>query len=105
MLFGLLTIGVANVSAQTPTTVSVTPSSGSGFSQTFTMVYQDPTAATHITFAYVWFSTSTTGGAASSCQVRYNRSGTQFQLRNDGDSGWHPVPIGARRRERTASAC
>jgi hypothetical protein len=66
--------------------VSVTPSSGSGSSQSFTFLYSDANGNTDIAWAQALVHNviSGTGG----CLVHHNRGTNQVHLLNDGATGW-----------------
>jgi uncharacterized membrane protein len=70
-----------------PTTVSVTPSSGSGIQQTFALQYADPLGATDLTSAWVWI-TANFNPALPSCLLEYARAANQLYLYNDAGTGW-----------------
>jgi uncharacterized repeat protein (TIGR01451 family) len=71
----------------TPTTVSVTPSSGSGLQQTFALQYADPLGATDLTSVWVWI-TANFNPALPSCLLEYARAANQLYLYNDAGTGW-----------------
>ncbi len=77
---GTWTVQTATV---TVTAVSVTPASGSGLSQTFALQYSDTAGASSVQKAYVWFTTTSSGSAANSCQLYYQPSVNQVNLLND----------------------
>jgi hypothetical protein len=69
-----------------PTAVSVTPSSGTGTSQTFALVYSDPIGFTNISWVEVnWNTTQLTAGG---CYLHYDRATNVLQLSADNGSGW-----------------
>jgi hypothetical protein len=70
-----------------PTTVSATPSSGSGFQQTFAFQYSDPLGATDLTSTWVWI-TSIFNASVPSCLLEYARAANQLYLYNDAGTGW-----------------
>ncbi|HTC86767.1 MAG TPA: NF038122 family metalloprotease, partial [Bryobacteraceae bacterium] len=61
-----------------PAVVSVTPSSGSGSSQTFALQYSDTAGAGNLSFVYAWFTTTVTGNGSSSCLLSYQPSTNQL---------------------------
>src|SRR6202034_750174 len=64
-----------------PTTVSVTPSSGSGLQQTFALQYADPQGAADLTSAWVWITANFTPATPSNtCLVEYVRNTTLLYL-------------------------
>ena len=71
-------------SAGTPSIVSVSPSSGSGMSQTFTFVFSDTGGAGDLHQQFILFNSST--GGASACLPQYD--GTSLYLLNDAGSTW-----------------
>jgi hypothetical protein len=67
--------------------VSVSPSSGSGASQTFALQYSDTAGAANLQTAYVWF-TATLANAAGSCMLYYQPAANQLNLLNDAATAW-----------------
>jgi hypothetical protein len=65
---------------------SVSPGSGSGLSQSFTLQYSDTTGAANLTTAWVWFTPSASAPAANSCVVYYSRPANTLYLLNDAGS-------------------
>ncbi len=65
--------------------VSVSPGTGSGASQTFTAVYNDPAGASDIQVAYL--TVGTAAGSAHSCWVAYVQAGNSLSLFNDAGTG------------------
>ncbi len=72
------------MSIGSPTVVSVTPSSGSGATQTFTGVYSDPNGGADLTNVQILFNTTPLGAYA--CYIMY-LDGSLY-LQNDGGTGW-----------------
>src|SRR5262249_45784360 len=70
------------------TSDSVTPSSGSGASQTFALQYSDSAGFTDLATTWVWFSPTLTSSAANSCLVYYERSTSRLFLLNDAATAW-----------------
>src|ERR1700728_5517562 len=66
----------------TPAVVSVTPNSGSGLSQTFTLQYSDTAGAGSLQRIGVWFDNSTTNSAGS-CVAYYTPANNEVNLFND----------------------
>jgi hypothetical protein len=62
--------------------VSVTPSSGSGATETFSALYSDSAGTTDLAQVYLRFATAPTG-AANVCMVRYDRASGLLALRDD----------------------
>jgi hypothetical protein len=77
----------------TPTTVSVTPSSGSGLSQTFALQYSDTAGTTSMQQALVLIGPvlSETG----SCMLYYNGAANQINVLNDNATAWQPATPGS----------
>jgi len=74
-----------------PTVVTadaVTPSVGAGPSQVFSATYSDSLGAVDLSFVYLRFSESLSGGLHS-CIVRYNQSAGKLSLRDDAGA-WLP---------------
>jgi hypothetical protein len=87
-------LGTWNVAVnQTPAPVSVTPSSGTGFSQIYTAVYADGNGASDLAETQLLVHSSAT--TANACNAAW-RPGSGFYLRNDAGTGWlGPVAAGA----------
>ena len=79
-----------------PAPVSVTPSSGSGASQTFALQYADSLGATDLATVWVWFTSNfNTVSSANSCLIYYARATNQLFLLNDAGTAWSsPVTPG-----------
>ncbi len=76
----------------TPQTVS--PASGSGYSQTFTATYSDPNGGADITGAYFLFHSQVQAGAG--CFVYFNPAANTVQLLNDAGTAWSaPITAGS----------
>jgi hypothetical protein len=63
--------------------ISVTPSSGSGASQAFTLQYSDSAGATSLQQVWVYFNATLASPASNSCQLYYNVALNQINLMND----------------------
>ena len=86
---GWQTRGVWRVPGGAAFTVnSLTPSSGSGTTQTFTVVYRDATAATNISNAQLLINADLNGNNA--CYLGYVRATNQLYLVNDASPGLQP---------------
>lgn len=73
---------------------TVSPSSGSGYSQTFTATYSDPNGGADIAGAYFLFHSQVQAGAG--CFVYYNPAANTVQLLNDAGTVWSaPITAGA----------
>jgi hypothetical protein len=78
---------------QPPQTVSVTPVSGSGLSQVFTLVYSDPAGAADIGAALVLINGTLSG--PGSCDVQADPVHKYLWLLNDGATAWlGPITAG-----------
>ncbi len=74
-------------------TVSVTPASGTGATQTFSFVFSDPTAWTNITSGEVLINATQVNSNA--CYIHWDAASKSLSLRDDGDDAWlGPVAIG-----------
>jgi len=69
-----------------PQALSVSPSSGSGTSQTFQFVYSDANGYEQIGWAHAMFQTAV--NQANACYAYYLRSGNSLWLRNDAGTAW-----------------
>jgi hypothetical protein len=69
-----------------PAPASVTPASGAGSSQTFSLVYSDPYGYGDLSWVQVDFQTTLTG--ANACYLQYTRSTNTIQLINDAGTGY-----------------
>lgn len=87
---GSWTVTLANVFGP----VSATPASGSGSSQTFSLLFNDPAGYTNISSASVIVGTST--AAANTCYLYYARATNSIYLANDAGNAWlTPAVLGA----------
>jgi len=69
-----------------PTAISVSPPSGSGASQTFSLLYSDSRGFADISWVEMnWNATQSTAGA---CYLHYDQIGNTIQLASDAGSGW-----------------
>ncbi|MBS1859906.1 MAG: SBBP repeat-containing protein, partial [Acidobacteria bacterium] len=75
------------------TAVSVTPSSGSGVTQTFRVVAADPLGVSDIGAVWIWFNNNITS-AANNCLLSYSPSTRQVGLANDGFTAWSTAAAG-----------
>jgi hypothetical protein len=87
---GWITLGTWNPSATSPPAVtSITPSSGAGSSQTFTLTLSDANGNADIASALVLINSTLNGNGA--CFISYNRAVNAFYLLRDSDAVWQPV--------------
>ena len=83
------------VASGTPPAVSVTPSSGSGTSQTFALQYSDTAGAANLQQAWVYFSATLGNPASQSCMLYYNAATNQINLLNDDGMAWQAATPGS----------
>jgi hypothetical protein len=86
---GQWTVPVAAVTAN-----SVTPSSGVGANQLFTLTYSGTYAAADIATAWVWFNETFASSAAHSCLLYYERAGNRLFLLDDAGQQWQSAFMG-----------
>ena len=79
----------------TPSTVSVTPNSGSGASQTFALQYSDTAGASSLTQVWVYFNATLANPASSACMLYYNTATNQINLLSDNATAWMPATLGS----------
>jgi hypothetical protein len=80
--------GLWGVSAGAPSIVSLTPTSGSGVTQSFTAVFSDPNGTSDMSTLSVLINTQISGTHA--CYVTYNPVTNEMYLTNDADSAQLP---------------
>jgi len=83
-----------NQAAQTQGgSVSVTPSSGTGSTQTFAFVFSDPASWTNLTWGEVLINPAQVNSNA--CYIHWDAASNSLSLRDDAGDAWlGPVPIG-----------
>ncbi|MGH9786350.1 MAG: hypothetical protein ACRD88_19450 [Terriglobia bacterium] len=69
-----------------PPTVSVSPASGSGLSQTFSLTATEPSGAANI--RWLQFVMNETPSGIRACYVHYDVASNEVYLRDDTDPGW-----------------
>ena len=76
---------------------SVTPSSGSGTTQSFRLQYSNAAGGTGTGFAtaWVWFVDSFRTNSANSCLLYYDRPAGQLKLLNDAGGMWNAGSLGS----------
>jgi len=79
----------------TASTVSVSPSSGSGTNQNFTLQYSDTAGAASLEQVWVYFNATLANPANSACMLYYNTATNQINLLNDDVTLWQPATLGA----------
>ncbi len=75
------------------TTGAVTPSGGTGATQTFALSYSDSGGAADLKTAWAWFNDSMSSGAANSCLLYYDRPSGALFLLNDAGTVWIAAPL------------
>jgi len=81
--------------AGTPSTVSVTPNSGSGSSQTFAFQYSDTAGAANLQQVWAYFNATLANPASSACLLYYNSASNQINLLNNTATAWLSATLGA----------
>jgi hypothetical protein len=74
--------------APAPTADSVSPSSGSGATQTFQLRYSNATGAAGLTTAWVWFNATFASTSANSCLAYYDSIQSRLFLINNAGTTW-----------------
>src|SRR5439155_21899879 len=91
--YGVFVTKIAQSAPGSPQTVSVTPSSGAGSTQTFAFVFSDPAGYTAILSAQILFSNPFV--TSGSCYLFFNRANNTVYLTNDAGTAWQgPVTLG-----------
>jgi len=72
---------------------SVSPSSGTGASQTFALKYSSSLGATNLQTAWVWVTDTFSTNSTYSCLLHYDRTSGQLYMLDDG-STWMPGTLG-----------
>jgi hypothetical protein len=75
--------------------LSITPASGSGTSQTFTLQYYDTSGAADLQQAWVYFNATLANPASHACLLYYNVATNQISLLNDSGTVWQAATPGA----------
>ena len=82
-------------SVGTPATVSVTPNSGSGASQTFTLQYSDSAGAGSLQQVWVYFNSTLANPASIACLLYYSALINQINLLGDNGTTWQAATLGS----------
>jgi len=85
--------GTWTVTTPTPQALSVSPASGSGTTQSFTLRYSDPNGAAALTSARVRFGASNVG--PGTCSAWYDASAATIRLMNDSGTWGGPAALGS----------
>ena len=91
---GTWTIPTSSTQPAGVSAVSVSPNSGSGSSQTFSLVYSDSRGAQYLSATWVWFNASFTSSSANSCLLYYDRATGRINLLSDDGNTWRPAVLG-----------
>ena len=78
----------------TPSTLSVTPNSGSGATQTFALQYSDTTGAGNLQQVWAYFNATLANPASHACLLYYNSATNQINLLGDNGSTWQAATLG-----------
>jgi hypothetical protein len=89
---GVWTVG-NTVGALAP--VSVTPSSGSGASQSFALDYSDTAAAASLGQVWVYFNATLANPASNACLLFYTLATNQISLLGDDGTTWQAATLGS----------
>ena len=81
--------------AGTPSAVSVTPSSGSGASQTFALQYSDTAGAASLQQVWAYFNATLANPASNACLLYYSAATNQINLLNDNGTAWQAATLGS----------
>ena len=87
--------GLWRPAAGTPAAVSVTPSSGSGASQTFALQYSDTAGAASLQQVWVYFNATLANPASNACLLYYNAATNQINLLGDNGTAWQAATLGS----------
>jgi uncharacterized repeat protein (TIGR01451 family) len=93
--FTAATASDSTIVSGTVTADSVTPSSGSGVSQTFSLQYSDTTGNAGLSTVWAWFNATFASSSGNSCMVYYARASGTLYLLNDAGTGWMPGTFGS----------
>lgn len=80
-------------SAGPPVITSLSPNSGSGSTQPFTVVVSDPNGAADVTAALFVINNTLNGN--NGCYMSFSRAANAFYLFRDSDNSWLPITPGA----------
>jgi len=94
-LTALDVIGYDRVFPPVVTANSVTPSTGTGATQTFALAYGDTAGATDLQQTWVWFNPTFASSSANSCLVYYDRGTNLLNLLDDAGAMWLSAPLGS----------
>ena len=73
----------------------MTPSSGSGASQTFALQYSDTAGAASLQQVWVYFNATLANPASNACMLYYSAVTNQINLLGDNGSSWQAATLGA----------
>ena len=72
----------------------MTPSSGSGASQTFALQYSDTAGAASLQQVWVYFNATLANPASNACMLYYNAATNQINLLSDNGTTWQAATLG-----------
>jgi RHS repeat-associated protein len=73
----------------------VSPNSGTGLAQTFTLSVSSSYGSADVAEGWLWFSPTATPPALTSCLIRYTAGSHTLSLRNDTDTAWSTAAVGS----------
>lgn len=97
------TLGITVNPASPPQVTSLSPSSGTGLTQTFTLVYSDPNGLSDLGYAAVLFNTS--AKATNTCAVVYSLAANKLYIFNDAGTGYSNGVIPGSSSQASNSQC
>jgi hypothetical protein len=80
--------------AGVPAANSVTPSSGSGASQTFALQYSDTAGTGNLQQVWVYFNSTLANPATNACLLYYSAATNQVNLLGDNGTAWQAATLG-----------
>jgi glucose/arabinose dehydrogenase len=93
--FGSAFSNEAMLTTMTVTSDAVSPSSGSGASQTFALQYSDTAGATDLDGLWVWVNATFASTTMNTCLAFYTRSTNTLWLLNDAATAYMSAPVGS----------
>jgi ELWxxDGT repeat protein len=98
-----ITVTQAGIPAGPPSVVSLSPTSGTGLTQTFTTVYSDPNGTSDLNEVLVLFNTSVS--LANSCTVAYTPASNKMYLYNNAGTGLSAAVVPGSSNSASNSQC
>uniref|UniRef100_Q02BD5 Conserved repeat domain n=1 Tax=Solibacter usitatus (strain Ellin6076) TaxID=234267 RepID=Q02BD5_SOLUE len=93
--FTAATTSDSTIVTGTVTADSVTPASGSGLSQTFSLRYSDSAGTGGFSTVWAWFNAAFATSSANSCMFYYAPAAGTLYLLNDPGTQWMPGTLGS----------